>query len=117
MHINPPLMSLSNTLPASLPVHTIQPSKDHPHFSGVQSLSPTGILGANTLLQDPGYGFLPRQRLCVTLRSMLSFNLGNATCDSGAQDEQTGLECQIAPAPLDYQSIWTQQRQEEKRGE
>lgn len=34
-----------------------------------------------------------------------------------AQDEQIGLACLIAPATLDYLSIWAQKLGEEKGGE
>lgn len=47
---------------------------------------------------------------------MPPFNLGDATCDGGAQDEQIGLACLIAPATLDYLSIWARKLGEE-RGE
>lgn len=38
-------------------------------------------------------------------------------CDRVAQDEQIGLACPVAPAPLNYQSIWAWKQELEKGGE
>lgn len=68
----------------------------------------------------PRHGSLPLQsltRLGVLLRSMPTFNLGDATCDRGAQDEQIGLACVIAPATLNYLSIWARKQGVKKGGE
>lgn len=105
-----------------LPVHMAHPSADHHDilWSPVPLVNPAvqGAIPTLPTQHGPGTDPPPLQRLlrlCVLLCSVPPFNLGVATCDGGAQDEQIGLACLIAPAPLDYLSIWAR-KQGEKGG-
>lgn len=79
------------------------PSFDHPPFLW----STVSLVIQRSWVQFPtgtATGMFPcfRQRLpqtLVLLCSMTPFNLGHATCDGGAQGEQIGLACLIAPVP------------------